>query len=444
MMYGPGSSHGKMLEKFNVSTILDAMELSIDVHKIDSGGRNVRIDLTELTNGRIVHMRTIAELKADIHLSLYRFMRDHVFVDHDEHENLVPLSTEKRNALKKYLLLIQKALPSSWPVHAMVKGLINSFMYICKNRAYLIAALDAHPPNNAKFSQACQYDMSHVSGLTCGAWEMIHAVTVGVVERNKMALNTMDIQLNANTNYTTNHAIISNEEASSILRDFVHYFGLGDDETERQQLIHHLDTCKDEGCLSTNSTSMAIVSKWIKLPLYFSKTHSDITLKRQRDIAKQNRKAMSSFQQQMVAMWPPKYACPQCWDEHDKWDTNVVYKYMQLEYTDLNAWSLSMPEIRHELLGTTDSTTLQRQLTSHSYKNNGNNSVSHNLVLLIQQIVVVISALGIVLYRVVMFQQQKQQASMLTLPQTIRSKVSRSKSKKNSNMLSYVFDQKTS
>lgn len=448
MMYKPGSSVGLKLEKFNVSAILNLMEIPFQNNQLDITGQDAHIDLTELSEGRDVHMRTIAELKADIHLSLYNFIKDHIFVDHDEHENLVPLSAEKRSALKKYLLLILKSLPSSWPVHSMVRGLIDSFMYICKNRAYLLTALEGHPPEKFEFSSACQIGMSHVSGLTCGTWEMIHAITVGAVERNKMVLSTLEIQSNIHTNLTNIHAFISIEETATILRNFVHYFGLGDDDIERQQLIHSLDTCKDEHCLSTNTTSIPIVSQWIKLPLYISKVHSTITLKRQHDISKQNRKSLTTFEQHMVSMWPPRYACPQCWDEHGKWVTNIVYKYMQLEYTDLNEWSMSSPEIRQELLGTKDSgVSQQRQLGSNQYSNTSVRSSSkHHIVLIMQQIVVIVSALGIVFYRVIMFQQQKQYAATLVLPQTIwtKAKVQRNKSLKQNDWLSFAFDHKKS
>ena len=448
MMYKPGSSVGIQMEKFNASTILDFMEISTPDMQIDSMGHNTHIDLTELSDGKDVHVRTIEELKADIHLSLYTFIRDHIFVDHDEHENLAPLSIEKRAALKKYLLLIQKSLPSSWPVHSMVRALIDSFMYVCRNRAYLLTALDGHPPERTEFSPSCPIDKVHVSGLTCGTWEMIHAITVGVVERNKMILSTTEVQTHVPKNLTTKQVFTSIDEAATVLRNFVHYFGLGDDDNESQQLIHSLDACKNDHCLSTNNTSISPIAQWIKLPLYFSKLHGTITLKKQQDISKKNQHAMTTFEQHMISMWPPKYACPQCWDEHGKWDTNVVYKYMQLEYTDLNEWSLSSPEIRQELLGTKDIlASQQRQLGSNPYSNSNIKSTSGNyIVLIMQQIVVLVSALGIVFYRVITFQQQKQQEATLVLPQTIwtKAKVHRNRSLKQNDWLSYAFDHKKS
>ena len=449
MIYKPGSSVGMKLEKLNVLTILSFMNISSHKGQIERLGHNAHIDMTELYDGNEVHMRTIAELKADIHLSLYTLNKDHVFVDHDEHENLAPLSIEKRAALKKYLLLIQKSLPSSWPVHSMVRALIDSFMYVCRNRAYLLTALDGHPPETTEYSKSCQIGMAHVSGLTCGTWEMIHAITVGIVERNKMVLSTVEMHSHAPKNLTSSkHVFISAEEAASVLRNFVHSFGLGDDEIERQQLIHHLDVCKDEHCLSTNNTSISPIAQWIKLPLYFSKVHSTITLKQQQDMSKKNRQSMTTVEQHMISTWPPKYACPQCWDEHGKWDTSIVYKYMQLEYTDLNEWSLSSPDIRQELLGTRDSlASQQRQLGSYPNLNSNIKwSSSSYIVLIMQQIVVLVSALGIVFYRVITFQQQKQHDATLVLPQTIwtKVKVQRNRSLKQNDWLSFSFDHKKS
>ena len=450
MMYKPGSSVGIKLENLSVLTILDHMGISSnEMNEVDdTSAHNLHIDLSEMSEGNDLHLRTISELKDDIHLSLYTFIKDHVFVDHDEHENLAPLSTEKRAALKKFLLLMHKSLPSSWPVYGMVRGLIDSFMYICRNRAYLLTALDAHPPEKTEFSTACQVGMSHVSGLTCGTWELIHAITVGVVERNKMVLSNVEMKAHAITNVTNTQAFITNEDAAMVLRDFVHYFGLGDDEIERQLIIHSLDQCKDEHCLSSNNTSVSFVSHWIKLPLFFSKVHSTITLKRQKDISKQKHLSLTAMEQQMISTWPPKYACPQCWDEHGKWDTNVVYKYMQLEYTDLNEWSLSSPEIRQELLGVKpNAASQQRQLGSDSYSNSSSKSSSStHIALIIQQIVVLVSALGVVAHRAVVFNQQKQHAATLVLPQTIwtKVKVQRNKSLKQHEWLGNVFEYKKS
>jgi hypothetical protein len=346
--------------------------------------------------------------------------------------------------LKRYLLLIQKSVPETWSVHAMVKQLISSFMYVCKNRGYLMASLDAHAPKEADYSMACNAWMAHISGTTCGTWELIHAVTVGVVERNKMTLNKIEehpSNKSLSMNYTNNRAFISNEEAAGTLREFFNYFGLGDDEIERQEFLHNLDACIEEKCLSADTTaSVSIVSQWIKLPLYFSKIHSSIRLKRQREVAKKKRKTISAFDQHIIATWPPKYACPHCWDAHGQWDTNIVYKYMQLEYTDLKEWSMSSAEVRQELFGTNDTALLlQRQLmSSNTYLTSRESST----VLMIQKLFVLISAFGAVLYRYQSYQQQKHLSAMQVLPQTIRSKVSRNKSIKQNNLFSYLYDQK--
>jgi hypothetical protein len=452
MVYAPGSAKGKTLHKLNVTTIFNAMSIPIDLSTIDAATYNdVQIDVMELSTGKNHRMRTVDDLKADIHLSFDTLLRNHTFLDHDEHGKVLPLSNEKRTALKNYFLLIQKTVPPSWQIHEIVKQLINSFMYICKNKAYLLAILDTHQPNHTDYSFACQMGKTHVSGLTCGTWELIHTITVGVVEHNKMTLYMVEGSTHPHNSNDDNyrHETISLEGTLSVLRDYVHYFGLGDDALERQHLVQQLDICQEQKCLQVNKIS-AMVSEWIKLPLYVSKTHTDITIKMQHDQAKKDGKVIPSFQQHMSAMWPPKHYCPKCWDDHGKWNNDVVYKYMQLEYTDLNEWSLSTPEIRQELLGTNTGSALdQRQLFSilQNSQYRSGRAFHDSIPLTMQKLAIIFSSFGILIYRLISYQQKQQQRhqqSMLLLPHTMRTQINRNKSLNKSTWASYIIDQKKS
>jgi hypothetical protein len=447
VVYTPGSSRGKFVNKVNTNSVFNAMGIPLTTGSDDeSSYRNIQIDVESLMTDSNRHMRTVDDLKSDIYLSFNTILRNYTFLDHDEHGKGIPLSMVKRTALKNYLLLIQKTVPPSWDIHVVVKQLINSFMYICKNKAYLLATLDAYKPSVMEYSLACQNGLSHVSSLTCGAWELIHAISVGVVERNTMILHDTDRYGETKSRYITSEPI-SLEETASIISEFVHHFGLGDDGAEGLLFVQHVERCKVEKCLQINRIS-AMVSEWIKLPLFLSKAHSEISIQKQHDIAKKEGIVIPSSQQYISAMWPPKQYCPKCWDDHGKWNNDVVYKFMQLEYTDLNEWSLSTPDIRHELLGTTAVSLAESRPMSSTgtwKRSNDRTWITHNEVLLsIQKLVLIFSGLSVFMYRVVSNQSKKNQQAMLVLPQTIRAQISRNKSWNKSTFASFIMDPKQS
>lgn len=447
LVYTPGSAKGKLVETVNASSVFKAMGFPLSSGSvIKSAFQNVQIDANALSADGYRHMRTMDELKADVYLSFHTFLRNYTFLDRDEHGKDIPLSMVKRTALKNYLLLIQKTVPPSWNIHLLVKQLINSFMYICKNKAYLLATLDAYQPSVNEYSAVCQAGSTHVSSITCGAWELIHAISVGVVERNTLILHDARAHGETNRKYITSEAI-SLEETASTISAFVHHFGLGDDEIEGPLFVQYLERCRDEKCLQTNTIS-AMVSEWIKLPLFLSKTHSEISIQKQHDLSKKKGIAIPSLQQHISAMWPPKLYCPKCWDDYGKWNNDVVYKFMQLEYTDLNEWSLSTPEIRQELLGTNALLLAESRRAVHNgnlNRNHDRSPVFHNQILLImQRLVLVFSGIGVFMYRVVSNQNKKNQQAMLVLPQTLRTQISRHRSLNKSTIASFIMDQKQS
>lgn len=334
LLYKPGSIEGVRLEKLSAATVLEKFGL-----QFSDADTTKQLELLETVESH--PMRTLEELKADIHLSFDTAMRHHIYGDVNE-----PLSKERRAALKSWLLLIHKTIPPAWHIHAIVKELINSFMYVTKNKAYMIAILDVHKPTVTDYSKAC--NLGHTTGVTCGAWEMIHAVTVGAVEYNKMGLLEKKNQ-------------ISTEAAARIIREYVYYFGMGDDPSTRGHFLSQLDACQESHCLqpkksssstrnssiSSSSSSKPGLTDWIQLPLWISQTHTNINHKLQLDHAVAAG-TKTTLKQHMTAVWPPRKFCPDCWNKAGKWNQDVVYKYLQLEYTQIEELS---PETREEIFG---------------------------------------------------------------------------------------------
>jgi hypothetical protein len=379
VLFQPHSTHGIRLDQPTAALVLDKMGVNTtsltDIKwrlQLAQG-----VDTTTSyggTNHNAAVVRTLDDLKGDIHLAFDVAMRHFVYNRDHADENgsessargsSLPLSNEQRTALKSWFLLIHKTLPPSWPIHGTVKELINSFMYVSKNEAYMLSILDANRPTATDFSPACRNQAGRAThattDVTCGTWELFHAVTVGVVEYNKLS-------------QAEGKDHMAPEAAASIMRDYVRQFGMdGDDDTSTSQyFVQMADACLSTHCLkppkknnfwffanghssstdsSTNTTaskSSSLLSDWIRLPLWLSQVHTDINIQ----IAQEKTLAagrQTTVQQHLVAAWPPHRYCPSCWNAATGvWNVEAVYQYLQLEYTQIADISA---EVRHELLG---------------------------------------------------------------------------------------------
>lgn len=347
LLYKPSSVQGILLEKLNAQSILDKMGIP---QSKESAAAIAQLAFLEesFTGGEIHPLRTLDDLQSDIHLAFDTAMRHFIYNDS------VPgsLSTEKRTALKSWLLLIHKTIPPAWPIHSTVKDLINSFVYVVKSKAYLLAILDgsSHKPTSSDYSRACRGGSAHTTDVECGTWEMIHAVTVGVVEYNKMVLDARDV--------------IATESAATIIRNYINHFGMGNDadaattttatatataRTMRQYFLAQLDICHERQCLEPkNGDTAPGVADWIQLPLWMSETHTYVNLKLQQDRARATG-TQHTLEQHMSTVWPPRSYCPACWNSSGQWNKAVVYQYMQLEYTQIQDLT---DDMRQELFGT--------------------------------------------------------------------------------------------
>jgi hypothetical protein len=301
-------------------------------------------------------------------------MRHHVYnrdaaVANDDGDEPMPLSPERKAALKSWFLLIHKTLPPSWPIHSTVKELINSFMYVSKNEAYMLSILDASKPASTDFSPSCRHDgqslagsqvSHHTTEVTCGTWELFHAVTVGVVEYNKLSL----------AEKRASH--IAPEAAATIIRDYVFQFGMdGDNDTASRHFLPMANACLAKHCLkppkptrsffsfdrssaatanaTSSSSSPPVVEDWIRLPIWMSQVHTDINVlvQAEKSAYSSSGRRRATLQQHMDAAWPPHNYCPSCWNAvTGQWNVDAVYRYLQLEYTQIEDIS---PAVRYEL-----------------------------------------------------------------------------------------------
>ena len=252
--------------------------------------------------------RTASELQNDIHLALDQAFSG-LYRDSQE-----PLGQEQREVLKKFLNLLQRTIPRNWDVFRTIQLLLTQFQYVTKNPAYLTKILRTNLPKNLEYSPVCQQRNSTV---LCGTWELLHAISVNVVEYNSEQADSKDR--------------LPTLGVARVFRDYVQTFGMLDDshndELEKlgEMFVREFNLCEadSEDChsqyyhlLHKDSTNSDVLD-WIQLPLFLSELHNRLHL-------------MVDDRKQ----WPNMHSCPKCWNmETGMWNEHSVYRYLQLEYT---------------------------------------------------------------------------------------------------------------
>jgi thiol-disulfide isomerase/thioredoxin len=270
--------------------------------------------------------RTREEMKNDIHLSFDFAMRDGVFSS-DE-----PLSEKAAKALKDWLKLLQKTLPPTWEIQAVLEQLIRDHSYITKHEAYMYGILDQFTPPSPVWSLACSKGDPD-AGYTCGLWELFHAMTVGVVEYN-----------------TLNHELkrISPDDAAHTLRDYIeHFFKC----TEcRNNFLTMYDSCAHDRCTRLESDAKGVVSEkqtsWAQLALWLFEAHNGVNVRLVKERAERDKRTATK-QDELDALWPSKRECLACYSQSNKddevqWNKTNVFKWLLLEYGQRDASSAEL------------------------------------------------------------------------------------------------------
>ncbi len=282
---------------------------------------------------RQYHHRTREELKADIHLSLDFAFRDGIFTSDS------PLTDKAAGALKEWLKLLHRTLPDAWEAHSLIEELLTNFKYISKHEGYLTRILDHHPPDSARWSEACSHGDSD-AGYTCGLWELFHAMTVGVVNYNMMAAE---------------HRRISTEEAAITLRNYIeNFFGCIDC---RNHFLSTFDSCAYNRCtrFEKDVTGIAQMKQksWVELPLWLFELHNGVNVRLVQEKAKRENR-IASASEEAAALWPMKEECLPCYNADLKqknvtWDFKNTYNWLQLEYGQLDSSSGAIRKEIHDL-----------------------------------------------------------------------------------------------
>jgi Erv1 / Alr family/Thioredoxin len=322
----------------------------------------------ETVPGKYHYKRSRDELRDDVHLSFDYAMRQGVFVSND------PLTLERSVLLFEWLVLLRNTLPVSWTtLHHAVQGLIDNFDYVKRSEEYMVSILDEYSPpplssspssssssfSSAVWSVACSHGEAD-AGYTCGLWQLLHVVTVGVVDYNRAAAFA--------------HSRLATETVARTIRNYIEaFFGC---EKCRTNFVADFDACAFRRCDRLLVDSTGDEADWIQLPLWLFETHNAVNVRLQAEKAAREQQPHPTKDDAKLVLWPPVKDCPQCWhtdqDNYDTiWNDDAVYKYLKVEYGQRDAISM---EYKRELFALQNTTTSLSSLPLN-HKSTYNSSV---------------------------------------------------------------------
>ena len=290
--------------------------VAADTHKL----RNHFQKRTPKTTTPVVFMdHTQQEIYNDAHLSFDFALQTAIFMGNEPGKPLDPLPKMHFNDI---LRVLQNGLPPSMSLQPLLTELLKEFEFVATSDENLQQILQRHPAPALDWSPSC---LKHDAGYTCGLWQLFHIMSIGIVEWNSAV------------------PIVSSEDfvlppmvVADALRNYISdYFGC--DEC-RTHFLKEYEACHHDRCNRLMDHRTGGTRKdWIELPLWLYETHNGVNarLRKERIADYNDNNGVGGKKEETTeqdVLWPPKKKCAQCWLSDGRWDEQMVYQYMRLEY----------------------------------------------------------------------------------------------------------------
>ena len=259
---------------------------------------------------------TQQEIYNDAHLSFDFALKTAIFMRNE------PLNPLPKMHFNDMLRVLQNGLPPSMSLQPLLTELLDEFEFVARSDENLQQVLQRHPAPALEWSPSC---LKHDAGYTCGLWQLFHIMSIGIVEWNQAVPIASSEDL-----------VLPPMVVADALRNYISdYFGCDDCRTH---FLKEYEACDHDRCnrLMDHRTG-GTRSDWIELPLWLYETHNGVNARlRKERIADYNDNGGVGGKKEETTeqdvLWPPKEKCPQCWLSDGRWDEQMVYLYMRLEY----------------------------------------------------------------------------------------------------------------
>lgn len=261
--------------------------------------------------------RTQQEIYNDAHLSFAFALKTAIFMGNGPGQ---PLDPSPQMHFQDFLRILQNGLPPSMSLQPLLADLLDPFEFVVMSDDHLQEVLGRHPAPATEWSPSC---LKHDSGYTCGLWQLFHIMSIGIVEWNQLVPIASSEDL-----------ILPPMGVADALRNYISdFFGCDDCRTH---FLKEYDACHHDRCNRLiDHRAGGTRSDWIELPLWLFEMHNGVNSRlRNERIAdyQDNNGGNKEETTEQDVLWPPKEKCPRCWLSDGRWDEQMVYLYMRLEY----------------------------------------------------------------------------------------------------------------
>ena len=226
------------------------------------------------------------------------------------------LSPKQEEVFQDWITLLSKTLPRKQDVMKdslhQIELILSNMDSIVKSEDNLLQVLK-QTKHDEKWTSSCK------AGYTCGLWQLLHMVTIGLVHYN----DSIESGITSNT-------AISTMDTAEKIRNYIEYYFTCDE--CRKNFVQMYEACRFNRCdrLSYNPGTS---SEWKQLALWLWETHNDVNIR----LLHENR-AVEGVESQVTAIeeqharWPSTSDCPACWQEGGGWNEDVVYDFLDSFY----------------------------------------------------------------------------------------------------------------
>lgn len=251
------------------------------------------------------------DIYADAASSFSFALRSSIFMSNNA------LSSKQQEVFQKWLTLLSKTIPRK---NDVMKESLHQIDLLQSNMDAFVKSQDnllqflVKAEDDEKWTESCK------AGYTCGLWQLLHIVTIGLVHYNESIENKSLPESNMNT-------VMSTMDSADNIRDYIEFYFTCDE--CRKNFVQMYESCQFNRCnrLSYESGSK---NEWKQLALWLWEAHNDVNVRLLHE-SKGEMDQVSPSDEELVK-WPSKSDCPYCWQDGGGWDEEVIYKYLEEFY----------------------------------------------------------------------------------------------------------------
>jgi len=275
-----------------------------------------------------VYRRTKTDVYNDAAVSfMYSITNDAFLKSHDK-DLLVSCSKEelksKISAFSEWIDLLYWSLPPSWKVHTIVNDIRANVPIHSVRKHELSQIVENHKEfilhDTSGWSQSCSNHEDENWNFTCGFWNLVHIVSVGVAERHTTVLG--------------DKLRVSTSHAAQTVRNYIQYF-LGCNACTAAFLQLYNTKNSEERFIQQHSPYAKTDEKyWRDFAIWLWEVHNEINVKK----LEETHSTITEKDSDLV-IWPSQKDCPLCKlpNNNGTWDHMEVYNFLKSQYWYVNS-----------------------------------------------------------------------------------------------------------